>query len=427
MADSVEICSFLMGSNKTNNIIKWMSENSQERYIYVVPNLTELEDTEEHKSRILSIGFETPDTEHFKTKTDSFKSLLKSGKNVACTHMLYKLLDDECLKLIKNKSYIVVIDEEVSLISTYESASTSDLVSLLNDGKVSISEDDGMVVWIASDTVTEPYEDTRHKHHKFFKNIKNNSIYTTRCVKENGRYTNVFMVSQLTKDLIDCAKRIIIITYLFRGSVLESFIKLKGFKIKKFEDIGIVEADLNEVVSRITLLPLDKKLMKYKQNSTWWKDATQEQVRDISNYIRKVCEKSVLTADGVMWTCPSDRVRSISKNSKIKYFVNPKGFTKISDKETCWIGCSVRATNMYAHKKLAIHCFNRYPHVSIMAYLTDYGVKPDEDIFAASEMLQWIFRSNVRVPMGEVTLAITSKRMYDLYLKWANGEFKDVF
>ena len=58
MAENVEVISFLMGSNKTNGIIDWMNKNSDERYIYIVPNLSELEDTELHKSRILSIGFE---------------------------------------------------------------------------------------------------------------------------------------------------------------------------------------------------------------------------------------------------------------------------------------------------------------------------------------------------------------------------------
>ena len=68
MASKVEICSFLMGSNKTNKIIEWMSKNTGDKFIYVIPNLSELEDTEYGDSRILSIGFETPDTEKHGTK-----------------------------------------------------------------------------------------------------------------------------------------------------------------------------------------------------------------------------------------------------------------------------------------------------------------------------------------------------------------------
>ena len=91
------------------------------------------------------------------------------------------------------------------------------------------------------------------------------------------------------------------------------------------------------------------------------------------------------------------------------------------------MGCSVRATNKYAHKKLAIHCFNRYPHTVIDSYLKDHGAKIDEDVYAISELLQWLFRSNCRLPDGSVTLAIASKRMYDLYVDWTKGRFKDEF
>lgn len=427
MAEYVEVCSFLMGSNKTNNIVKWMQENSKERYIYVIPNLSELQDSEEHKSRILSIGFETPEINGvYKTKRDDFYAKISDGKSVACTHALYRMLERKHLDKIKEMGFCVVIDEEVNLIESYDSASTADLVSLLNDNKVEISEDDGLVVWIANEKTTEPYLDKAHKHHKFYRHIINEYIYTSRCTKKDGRYVNVFMTSQLTKDLISCAKRIIIITYLFNGSILDSFLRLKGFKVKRFEDIGIVEQDLSDVVKRIKLLPYDNKMKQYKLTSSWWNDAKQEDVQAVSNFIRRTATKSGLSSDLVMWTCASKRVKGVARKP-VKHYVSPSGYTKDSSGNTLWIPCSLRATNKYQHKKLAIHCYDRYPHVSVMTYLQDYGVKVDKELFAVAEILQWLFRSNVRVVNGEVTLAIASKRMYDLYVKWTKGGFKDEF
>ena len=140
MADSVEICSYLMGSNKTNSIIKWMNDNPKDKYIYVVPNLNELQDTEYSDSRVLSIGFTTPEAGgDFKTKSEHLYDLCARGVSIACTHVLYKMLDDRTLKLIKDKGYILIIDEEVALIDTYGYASPADLISILNFGIVEIS------------------------------------------------------------------------------------------------------------------------------------------------------------------------------------------------------------------------------------------------------------------------------------------------
>ena len=427
MAQDIEICSFLMGSHKTNKIIEWMKSNPNEKYIYVIPNLSELEDTEDTPSRVLSIGFETPEVDkENKTKSESLYSKLVLGANIACTHALYKMLSKKHLELIRQQNYIIVADEEVSLINVYEQASSADLVSLLNDNKVEISEEDGLVKWIADDIVSEPYKDTKHKHHRFYVHITNENIYTTRCTKKNGVYDNAFMVSQITKELVSCAKRLIIITYLFKGSVLDAFLRLKGFNTVKFEDIGIVEAPLQDVVSRIKLLPYDNKLSKCKLSSSWWKGADASDIKTINNYIRRVSEKEGFESNLVMWTCPSDRVKGAGK-SKVKNFINPVGYTKDKVGETLWLGCSVRATNKYSHKKLAIHCFDRYPHVAIESYLLDYGIKIDKEVFAITELLQWCFRGNIRVDGGTMTLAIASKRMYDLYLKWTKGGFKDEF
>lgn len=426
MADYVEICSYLMGSSKTNSIIKWMNDNPQERYIYVVPNLNELEDSEYGDSRVLSIGFTTPEAGgDFKTKSEHLYDLCARGESVACTHVLYKMLSENTLKLIKDKGYILVIDEEVALIDTYTSASPADLVSLLNDKKVNISDEDGMVSWIANEEITEPYESVSHKFHRFYKHIKNENIYTTRQIKTGDKYKSLFMVSQITKEVIECAKRVVIITYLYQDSILDCFLQLKGFKVKKFKDIIVKESSLTGVVNRINLLPYDDKLSKLKLSSSWWNVASSKDIKLVENFIRRTSRRSGLESGYIMWTVPSTRTKWSQSKRKLK--VDPQSFVDGSDGEPCWIACTMKATNRYSHKKLAIHCFNRYPHVAVYSYLNDYGFQVDQDKYAVAELLQWLFRSNIRVPDGEVTVAIASKRMYNLYLKWANGEIKDDF
>ena len=43
MANEVEILDAIMGSNKTNGIIKWMDNHPNEKYIYISPLLSEVD------------------------------------------------------------------------------------------------------------------------------------------------------------------------------------------------------------------------------------------------------------------------------------------------------------------------------------------------------------------------------------------------
>ena len=66
-----------------------------------------------------------------------------------------------------------------------------------------------------------------------------------------------------------------------------------------------------------------------------------------------------------------------------------------------------------------VHLINRYPLVCVNAYLQDFGCKMNPNVFALSEMLQWLWRGCIRnkEPMNVV---IGSERMYWLFMNWLN-------
>ena len=43
MAETVEILDSIMGSNKTNGILKWIDSHHNEKYIYISPLLSEVD------------------------------------------------------------------------------------------------------------------------------------------------------------------------------------------------------------------------------------------------------------------------------------------------------------------------------------------------------------------------------------------------
>ena len=65
---------------------------------------------------------------------------------------------------------------------------------------------------------------------------------------------------------------------------------------------------------------------------------------------------------------------------------------------------------------------NRYPNQTIKAYLQDYGCDVDSDVFALSELVQWVWRSAIRNNQV-ITLCIASSRMKKLFIEWLDSGY----
>ena len=108
-----------------------------------------------------------------------------------------------------------------------------------------------------------------------------------------------------------------------------------------------------------------------------------------------------------MWTC--------FKNAQDR--LKGKGYTK------GFVQCSARATNDYRHKKNLAYMINRFAHPGIIKYFESQDVKLDQNLYAVSELIQWIWRSRVRDGKS-INLYMPSKRMRSLFSGWIDGELE---
>ena len=82
-----------------------------------------------------------------------------------------------------------------------------------------------------------------------------------------------------------------------------------------------------------------------------------------------------------------------------------------------FVPCNARATNDFADRKVLLYMCNRYLNPEYRKYFHVRGYELDDDQFALSEMLQWIWRSAIR--RGEqINIYIPSSRMRGLLYKW---------
>ena len=429
MAKVVEILDSIMSSGKTTAIIDWMDKNPQEKYIYVSPNLSEVVDRIPNSSKL---DFISPSVDEFNsTKLEHLNSLLLEGKHICCTHKLYLSMNNFSMDLIASRGYTVILDEEIDVMQSYKGYSFKDVQWLMKEGYIKQNESDGSVDWIKDDELLNSSD------HRYFycKNLcDKKALYLTRFDINSVKAKSVMMVTQIPVRLLECAKRVIVLSYLFKGSILDCFLKLKGFEIKDFTDVTVEYKRPSYFKDLITVVPPED-LKNFNLTSYWWEHKSTEKdgISKVQNYILRNARK-YSNGDNrlVCWTIPKDRAKGVSTASKTTKLVNPVGYVfskeKICDengenaktvKTPCWLAQNTRATNNFAHKTVMIHCYNRYPLQDIASYLEDYNCKLYDDVFALSELLQWAYRGCVRKNQ-KMTLCIGSKRMYELFQNWIN-------
>lgn len=405
--NKVKLVDYRMGSYKSTRIIEWMDKNPQKRYLFVSPLLSEVEEGGRIHRNLSNITLEVP-TDIEGTKSDSLYDMIKAGDNISCTHSLYLSMNEAHFKELSSKGYTLIIDEEVNVIDGFHKCSKDDLQWLIEKGDIEISDVDGMVSWVgARDKITK-----KHKYYEFMKYCDAKSLYST-------KRSDTMMCTHLPIKLFECAKEVIILTYMFKGNILDCFLKLKGFEVEEFTEIECTVSDKQLIRDLITIVPPNNKVVNYSLSSTWWDSASSSQVNDVSNFIRTACLSHGLKGDDILWTVPKNR--AVKGRGSPRTLVKPKGYIQDKKGKPCYLAASVRATNDYSNKKGMFHCYNRNPLVPVSAYLQDYGCCLDFKVFATSEMVQWLWRGCIR--KGEpMVVGIASKRMYEFFCDWLESE-----
>lgn len=376
----------IMGSGKTTATFNYIREHPDKRYIYVTPYLTEVKRGLEELS-----GFSEPRT--YGTKMNHLKSLLKHGRNVVTTHSLFERMDGECTDLIRRAGYTLILDETIGGFN--ERSYNEDVDIAVRAGVARVGED-GYLRWEKRDYNGEMCRELRAE------------CEARKLVCWNGSYITV-----TSPKLFKCFQDAFVLTYMFAGQTLYYYFKVNGipweysyvtqdYRLTSVpttkphprygELIHVLENDkLNNIGEKTTALSKHQFIL-HKQG------LIDKLKNNIYTYAARRCKAK---GKQVMWTCYKDWAKELT------YAGYKKGF----------VPCNTKATNEYRDRTVLIYALNRYMNVSIKNYLNDNGADVDEDEFALSEMLQWIFRSAVRNG-EEIWIYVPSRRMRSLLLSW---------
>ena len=395
----IKIIDMPMGEGKTTGLINYMNNHPDNKYLFITPFLDEVERIQKGCK---NLDFKTPDDKY--SKLSDLKKLIDNGENIASTHALFSIIDKETRNLIRENGYILVLDEVLEVVSSLE-MSRSDL-DILKEAIISVAED-GL-----TSVVNKSYEGNKFKRE--VNSIKNKSVYLV---------DDTFLLCLFNPEVFEYFDDVIVLTYLFDGSIMKSYFDLYHLDYNYYQiiDDDIVSGKFDDSEFRKEVKKLvnvyQGKLNDIGENETalcsnWYSDRKKKSAHiklknNMYNYLKNIVKSNSKEA---MWTT------FIGDNDKFKDFFTPKSY-----KTNCFVSCNMRATNKFAHKVNLVYSVNVFLNPFVIKYFNRNKVKLNENNYALSQLLQWIWRSRIRNG-EEINIYIPSRRMRELFFRYLDNK-----
>lgn len=402
----VHVCDSIMGTGKSSAAITYMNEHADEKFIYITPYLDE---AARIKSGCASMHFVEPSNKLEKyeyKKSLHTAALIREGRNIATTHQAFRGYQPEMLDMIREKGYTLIIDENVEILEQFQ----------IHPDDVKIAVDAG---YIAENNGSYRIVNTEYKGlalRELFQTIQSRELIRI------GEDEDSFFYWALPPELITSFKDVFILTYLFSGQSLHHLLEIyhipysfigvhrdEGGGFRFGEAPGYTPEYVTHIGDMLHILD-NKRLNEvgddyYAMSKSWFERGGEgpEKLRNnVSNCFKNIwCD---IPADKRLWGTYNGAF------SKIK----GKGYTK------GFLTFNAKATNAYKDRSALVYIANVFMNANERRFYMMHGIDADQDVYALSIMIQWIWRSAIR-DGKEVQIYIPSKRMRTLLIDWINS------
>ena len=396
---NVKIVDMIMGSGKTSSAINYINKSLEdEKFLFITPYLDEV-------SRIKE---SCPD-KHFKepkeigTKLNGLKYLINNGENIVSTHALFQRFDNEIIDMCRIQNYTLIMDEVTDVIEKYD-ISKEDF-KILQENFADIDEDSGLLRW---KNLNDDY---------YGKFSEEKRLCELNCL---AYYSGSVMMWLFPIEAFNAFNNIFILTYMFDAQVQRyyydyyklpySYIYVTGNNVSNYhftENINeqqIIEYNFKDLIHILE----DKKMnnigdREYDLSKSWYlRNKNNIAIKQLkNNLVNFFLNKRNSKSSENLWTTFAD----------FKKILSGKGYGR------AFVPINMRASNKYRERTSIAYPVNRYINTGVKNFFIKHGVEIDEDGFATSEMLQFIWRSAIR-DGKEIWIYIPSVRMRTLLKKW---------
>lgn len=400
MDHTVNIVDAIMGTGKTTAMIRYINESPPDRrFIFCTPYLEQVQ-------RVLSAcpgkGFVEPD-DKTATKLVSIKNLIADDMNIATTHALFMLLDDEARELIEARNYTLIIDEAMDILGMVD-ITPYDIKTICKE--YCAEDPDGKLRWEVPE-----YEG---KFDVYRPEIEAGVVY---------RSSPISLVRIANISTFSAFQEVFLMTYLFDGQIHKSYFDMYGWHYKHWFVAGNDVDTYRLTPEPVQYQPRDySHLISIKHHFKGERLVTSRGSFSLSWYNRNVHGDGQPTEQfNILKKHMTSFFRSVYKDgytdpmwTTFKIYRKPlaaSGYSK------GFLHCSAKATNEYRSKNALAYPVNRYINPNLVNFISAHGGKIDHNAFALSEMVQWVWRSAIR-DGKPIVLYIPSDRMCLLFTDW---------
>lgn len=398
----VKIVDMIMGAGKTSAAINYIkSIPEDERVMFITPYISERE-------RIIKNCSckKLKEPERIGNKLNGIKYLLNKGYNIASTHALFHRFDEEAIDICRAQNYTLILDEVTNVIEPYN-ISKEDFQTLKKE-YVDIDSETGLIKWKSE------------KSNYTGKFSEEKRLCELNCL---AYYAGDVMMWLFPIEAFNAFKKIYILTYMFNSQIQRyyydfynlpyKFIYISGNGINTyhFSEKNTTQNSIYDYSELIHVLDNSKLNSigdrEYDLSKNWYKRnhgniAMKRLKNNIGNFFKNIRKTS---SSENIWTTFKDYKTEISGKGY------SKGFLEIG----------ARGTNAYKDRFNIAYPVNRYLNTGVKNFFLQQNINVDEDGYALSEMLQFIWRSAIREGK-EIWIYIPSIRMRGLLKEWINQQ-----
>lgn len=394
----VNVIDMVMGSGKTSAAINYINETNQEneRIIYITPYLSEIKRI---KEACISKKFKEP--EIYGTKLDGIKYLIQNGENIVSTHALFHRFDKEIVDMCRSQNYTLIMDEVTDVIEQYQ-ITQQDIDTLISKYAY-VDEKTNLIKW---------REEEMNYTGKF---MDEKRLCEFNCLAYYGKSVMIWL---FPIDVFNAFRNVYILTYLFKAQMqcyYYDFYKLpykylyvEGDSVDnyRFTDMPVCEQKHN--YRELIHICENNKLnmigdMKSDLSKSWYG-------RNENNIVMTNLKHNIYNFFNNIRHTPSN-LNLWTTFKEYRQYLQGKGYSK------SYLSHNARATNEYKNRISVAYTINKYMNPYVKKFFETNDVPVNEDGFATSEMLQFIWRSAIREG-NEIWLYIPSIRMRTLLYKW---------
>lgn len=395
---TIRVVDSIMGSGKTSWATQFMNQNPGKAFIFVTPYLEEVE----------RIKRECPGLQFYSgeegQKFKDFKKFLAAGKNIVATHKCFQMADDEVRALLEGNDYTLIMDEVFDVVIDIPLAA-KDIEAVLS--LYADVDETGLLVW-----KEQNYPEEGGKFSDIMKMARTKGLMV---------FNNSFLLWLFPVEIFKCFREVYVLTYLFEGQVQRHYFDLNNLPYDSYQVQQLKNSDgciVYDLVPRGTVIErkctdsvetCDNEKMnavgrgRTTLSSTWYDNNKSKWPILKNNLVNFFQNIHHAKSDDVMWTT----------FEKAKEELKGKGYTN------GFVSCNARATNKFENRSKVAYCVNWFMRPVISNYFKAHNIEVDEDNYALSAMLQFIWRSAIRKnPPIKIDVYVPSERMRTLLRDW---------